>query len=408
MQKRRFDELEGLRGFAAIMVVVYHFLQAFYLLMVNGPASGGVQHMRFEDDLYGTPFLMPFSGTLMVAIFFVLSGFVLSIGFFQSKKTSVVRKLAAKRYLRLMIPALAATLVAFALSSLIFFKQGVFDINGSPWIDRRWGDDLSLLGAIKSGMFGIFVIDDSKYNVVLWTMMYEFAGSFIVFGFLLLFGKTNNRWLAYLFLIIATANTWYLPFILGVMLADGYASGLIKPGSYSKRLIVPLVVLAVFLGGFPLGGTQGTMYAAISPELLNINWVKFYLTIAATLIVGLVVFWRPLSELFKKPIISGVGKYTFALYLTHLPILLTVTMALFLLLNGPVGLSYNLSAIGAFALTIPVFVEAAVLFEKYVDAPAVRLSSNVAAIFLGEKPMPKVKGRLTGVIFNNLTNLIRK
>src|SRR4051812_4008381 len=104
----RFAELEGLRGVAAIMVVLYHFLLAFYSLAFLGIGNGYevAQHMRLEDNLYGNPIMAFLSGSFAVAIFFVLSGFVLSIGFFATKKHEILQKLAAKRYLRLMLPAL--------------------------------------------------------------------------------------------------------------------------------------------------------------------------------------------------------------------------------------------------------------------------------------------------------------
>lgn len=96
MQKKRFNELEGLRGVAAVVVALYHFLLAFYAIAFFGPAAGSVQNMRFEDNLYGNPIMVFLSGTFAVGIFFVLSGFVLSIAFFQTKKSEVVKKLATK------------------------------------------------------------------------------------------------------------------------------------------------------------------------------------------------------------------------------------------------------------------------------------------------------------------------
>jgi len=92
----RFMELEGLRGVAAIGVVLYHFGLSFYTLAFWGPGVTSVQNMRYEHFLHGNPAMVFLSGTFSVAIFFVLSGFVLSIGFFQTGKLEIIKKLAAK------------------------------------------------------------------------------------------------------------------------------------------------------------------------------------------------------------------------------------------------------------------------------------------------------------------------
>jgi peptidoglycan/LPS O-acetylase OafA/YrhL len=114
----RLLALEGLRGVAAIVVVIFHALLIFYEYMVFGPSVASTQHMGLEDNLFGSPFRIFFAGTFAVAIFFVLSGFVLSIGFLSKGKKIILQKLALKRYLRLMLPALASVMIAWLLITL--------------------------------------------------------------------------------------------------------------------------------------------------------------------------------------------------------------------------------------------------------------------------------------------------
>ena len=78
---QRFMALEGLRALAAIVVVLFHALYMFYPMAIEGVAP--VQHQRFEDNLFGNPLFGFISGGLAVSIFFALSGFVLSIGYFK-------------------------------------------------------------------------------------------------------------------------------------------------------------------------------------------------------------------------------------------------------------------------------------------------------------------------------------
>lgn len=390
--KKRFDELEGLRGVAAVMVALYHFFLAFYIIAFMGIGANKVQHTFFEDNLYGNPIMGVFSGTFMVAIFFVLSGFVLSIGFFQSGKSNIIKKLAAKRYIRLMVPALVSIMIAFILLSIGIagLKNEVAAISGSQWLSNSWATTPDFIKAFQSGVFGIFTKPSSPYNNVLWTMVYEFAGSFLVFGSLLLFGKLKYRWVFYVFLIFATFNTWFLGFVLGMVLADLYAKGRIQTKKHSWFLVIPLMALVLFLAAYPHEKVDGTVYQYTSMLSININWLILHLTLAAFGAVTLILLVKQLSTLFKARLFSALGKYTFALYLTHLLVIYTFSMAVFLLLNKTFGLGYNWSALLTLVASVPVVTLVAFLFEKYVDAPSIRLSTNVANILLGYSEPPRV------------------
>ena len=69
---RKLMELEALRGVAAVIVLFHHFL------LVVAPRLHG---RNFPDDLIAlvrTPLFALVNGSAAVAIFFVLSGFVLT------------------------------------------------------------------------------------------------------------------------------------------------------------------------------------------------------------------------------------------------------------------------------------------------------------------------------------------
>ena len=73
--------LEGIRGFAAFIVVIFHFIGNFHPASIYGTSNthvkGNVEHLFAM-----TPLNVLYSGSLAVCIFFVLSGFVLSMKFF--------------------------------------------------------------------------------------------------------------------------------------------------------------------------------------------------------------------------------------------------------------------------------------------------------------------------------------
>ena len=379
--------LEGIRGLAAIVVVLHHFAFAFFPLLILG--SGAVQHMRFEDNIHGTPLALLFSGTFAVAIFFVLSGFVLTIGFFQTKKDSIIKKLAAKRYLRLMLPALAITMVCCVLMKLGFpqYIAKAANITGSSWLlGEGWNFTPHFLGALYSGTVGIFLEGKSGYDNVLWTMATEFIGSFIVFAFVLLFGKSKYRWISYVMAMILTFNTWFLPFIFGMALADLYASGRLEAFK-KKRWIAGALVGTVFFGSYTWSA-PASVYTVINTQFfssITINYLVLYLTLGATFLVFSVLASRRLTSWLKKPKISALGKYTFSLYLVHLPILYTTGVLTFLILYPRLG--YNITALITFLVNVPVIALTTVIFQRYIDAPAVKFSDIVARAFENGGPI---------------------
>lgn len=406
MNKNRFNELEGLRGIAAIIVALYHAVFAFYIVAILGHTDGQgisfVQNMRFEDNLYANPIMVFLSGTFSVAIFFVLSGFVLSVGFFQTRKLEIIKKLAAKRYLRLMLPALASIMICLLLIGLGFSRvQEGAAITHSNWLLGSWNVMPNFFSALYDGVIGIFTQGQNSYNNVLWTMTTEFAGSFLIFGFLALFGTLKNRWILYIALIIITLNTWFMAFAAGMILADLYTSGILKQ---KRRNLSYLAVLGtgLFLGGFPLTHSNvsldGTPYGFLVIPGIPIYWNSFWLSIGAIILVATVLSVTQLANIFRHRYISKLGKYTFSLYLTHLPILYTFTMFCFLELRLRFGLGYNASALIAIALSVPVVIIVAWAFEKYVDGQSIRFSSFVANKLLsGESltiPYKKIKRRV--------------
>jgi len=381
-KSQRFMNLEGLRGVAAIVVVAYHITTLFYPGIAYGhdPVSAPIQHMRFEDNLYGSPLNVFLSGGFAVGIFFVLSGFVLSIGFFQTGKEAIIKKLASKRYLRLMLPALASVILSFVLLSLHFTanRDAAVAVTHSG-LPGEWSFAPNFIDVLRQGTFGIFFNSETYYNPVLWTMMYEFIGSFVVFVFLFLFGKSNYRWLVYAALAMATFGTWYLGFIIGTVIADLYARKKLPFYGGSRVFAAGLLIVGLLIGGYPFGVADGTVY-----NLIHLSWMTnsantaVYISIGAALVtVGLLSLSR-LSNFFASSRVSRLGKYTYSLYLTHYLIVLTLTTSLFVLFNRSMG--YNKSAVFAGICTVPVIIAVTWLFERYVDAPAIKFANYFSDI----------------------------
>ncbi|HEU0266337.1 MAG TPA: acyltransferase [Candidatus Saccharimonadaceae bacterium] len=378
----RFMALEGVRGIAAISVVLWHTTYMFFAFTIVG---AGVQHAKFESFLYGTPLMAFISGSWAVAIFFVLSGFVLSIKFFTRGDSDGVKSQLIRRYPRLMIPAAAVCLVACVIMLLgLNHNPAVNQFSHSDWLASMWSFVPSIPNALYDGTIGVFTSNASatQYDPVLWTMYWEFLGSLLVFGFLMFVGKNRKRWVGYGLLAALTYSTYLFGFLIGMIFADLYGHDKFK----KLNLGVALILVAV---GFYLGGiiTTSSPYYSFLPQIGGMQpgmFIWFVRALAAGLVVYVVLATPRITKLMERRWISGIGKYTYALYLMHKLVLFSFTGWVFLHLQSHLG--YNHAAAAAFIVSIPVIAVATVLFERYVDRPAIIFARKFGAWFTSEAP----------------------
>lgn len=171
----RLNQLDGLRGVAALSVVVYHFVCAFVpsvtdpgATALNGP---GEVVLRFL-----------FSGSFAVAIFFVLSGFVIANSAAGRRQPFLVS--ASIRYLRLALPAAASVLLAWLLLRAMPDAVRQLDaISPSWWFKWTYQDPIpGLPTALRDGLLDNFLTGGSQFNNVLWTMRIELIGSLLLYA----------------------------------------------------------------------------------------------------------------------------------------------------------------------------------------------------------------------------------
>jgi peptidoglycan/LPS O-acetylase OafA/YrhL len=318
-------EVEALRGVAAMIVLFHHFL------LVAAPHLHG---RNFPDDpiaLVRTPLFALANGTAAVAIFFVLSGFVLTLGGMEKRDWSQFLIGALKRWPRL-VPLVATVNVG----SAIFLMLGLY-------LDRSWfgasafRQDTSVIGrALTEGMFSTFFVGSASFNSVLWTMHYELFGSFAAYaaGLVLIFQKSFARAMAIgtvILLFTATltgdGGIYYAMLIAGVLIARVYierhtlapALGFLNP--WRVLIVLGTASLAVVLFGYDGYSKPVGFYAFMAGfELPGAEPLAH--GVAAVAILVLVLFCDPLRRSLAGPTAALLGRLSFPVYLVHLPILL--------------------------------------------------------------------------------------
>lgn len=375
--------LDSIRGMAAFVVVLCHYTYAFFPAATMG--SLAVAHTSVEQWLFKSPLSILFAGRFAVILFFVLSGFVLTLRFVSNQQGSLFPA-AIKRYVRLMPIALVSVLFAYLIMSLGFIYAGeAAQVTGSGWLTGLYVFDPSLSGALLHGLLGVFsagVDAPTSYNPVLWTIYYEFLGSLLVFGIASLVRGQSKRWLLYIIALLAFINTFFCGFILGLILADLYASRqqlFERIQNMSWVYKSGLLLFALLIAAFPTEQAQlGPYWNALILLKSDIDISRTILElVAASIIIMLALSWGGMTRLLERRQLIWLGKISYALYATHFIILFSLASGLFTVVDN--YLSYLPAVAVTAVISISATLALSALWHRYIELPSI-----VAATKVGE------------------------
>jgi peptidoglycan/LPS O-acetylase OafA/YrhL len=332
-------------------------------------------------------------GRLAVSIFFILSGYVLTAAVIARPLSFAA--LAGKRYVRLALPVLAATIPTLLLYPPgLYFNHELAYAAGSAWLDSvtSVGFHPGILGWLRNAFWVVFFVDGhTSYNAVLWTMRFEWYGSLLVFLSVSLLRHPGLRLVvaAALLLLIADLPVYvYLHlFFAGMILHDLTI--------LSMRCPSVCKVPPVFLNGF------GLLLAAMGlylPRLVMVaidqhagafacllwlrhampNWQGDRWMLAAIAVVVGVQLSPFLRRGLSRSFCQFFGRISFPLYLFHLPLILSLGCWLMLLLLP--RFTPAVAIAGTFGVTASIAILVAWLMTLLVEQPTLRLSARVGVL----------------------------
>lgn len=197
---------------------------------------------------------------------------------------------------------------------------------------------------------------------------------------------TTNPWLWYATLV---AGVWMSEHVLSVATGIQMGGGLTVAGTPLRH---GFLLLAFLCATYPYtsveAGTTSLWRSMLKiASILGLGSVAhfFWCIIGA---VSLVYYIVVHSQLLRKllvvhPVLPKLGQISFALYLTHVPILYTLTSAIFLPLYPFFDENMAVASFIAFLASLPVMFGVAYLFWKFVDQPAIDYSRQLAQRMLG-------------------------
>jgi len=377
---KRFAALDGLRGLAALAVVFCHVLSSS---PTYNPLTGATTLAHTDRSLrywlVASPLHLLWNGSLAVILFFVLSGFVLTLPLMRALDDYTGRlpekswrSYYPRRLLRLYLPVAGALLAAYALV-LAWPRHRV--ASASDWLNSFCSGispahllhDLALLagvGSLDPPLWSLrqevvcslllpafFLVARVKF-VPLWTKLAGCVGFILAASSLKPADESNST--------LALSLTLLGAFGLGALLASDLRwKERLSSWSAPKKLGLLLVsVLAA-------NSYWTALALGVHSSLLLAMGYTASLVGGAGLIVSVLVSARLSKQLCSKAV-SWLGARSFSLYLSHLPVLIALALAI-----GP-RRTWLL-----FLASLPVLFVVAELFYRVIERPSHRLSAAV-------------------------------
>lgn len=369
---KKLAPLEGQRGIAAFIVVIHHFILGFHPSI-----SGILPNTRTDYSIVGSPLFAAINGTGAVFYFFTLSGFVLSWGYFNSPDSGKLVWNALKRW-----PRLAGPTTIICVASALLFQAGAYyyheagNVSGSPWLRTFGGSAFhdtipSFSTAIWQGVTTFF---SGQYamNTNLWTMVYEYYGSLIVFALCPLFLKLKSRWLIPVAIILCLGSLvvsiypqsieklgfrFAVPFIVGMTI-----SKMLSTSTREFRLLNSVGLMAV--GLYLLGYYEPTGYYSWAAPIAQATSPNSVTTVIFSVGSGLIILATMKNDrLFStmdNAFMRYLGKISFPIYLVHLLVMGSISSWLYLKVfpsGGIVLLAATMIICLAFSLPLASFDE---------------------------------------------------
>ncbi|OJE52228.1 acyltransferase [Bacillus proteolyticus] len=371
---RRYKELDSLRGIAAIIVLLGHFLALFPIL-----------GKKVMYSTFGAYFSILWQGHSAVIIFFVLSGFVLSLPFYKGTEFNYLKYLI-KRVCRIYIPYIVILFIAIGIKLGIHSKIGTI-----PGLVQwgSWNIEVSLNRVMDHILF-LREFNSDAFIMVIWSLVHEMRIS-IVFP-LIIFLLLRVNWKVSIGIAMFLSVIGYLlmknipsefnmpvstnyfitlhyssMFIIGALLAKNreyLVSKIIN--SKVKYILLPLGLLFFSYPRIPfmllsklIGEIDYDLY------LIIIDW---YICFGAVLIILSALSSKLFSKLLLIKPVQFIGEISYSLYLVHPIVLLTTVHISYGKISVPLILLIS------FLFTMVV----SVLCYKFIEIPSIKIGRKLA------------------------------
>ena len=367
IEKTHIVYLDTIRGLAALTVVSEHFVIAYGL-----PCEGELCRQWLDNS----PLHIWWDGIVAVSMFFVLSGFVLSLKHFRTETGSDMAQFALlgyslNRISRIWLPygviLFMSALLYMATVNILPISTG---LPASDWITQMWrSHPLTLMSMLREA----FLLYLPPLVVLIpqsWTLSIELVLSlFLPVGLLL--AQRGVSWLLFFGVLAVTVlgvSVFVVHFLIGLLLAKYHkvVTSYLMRYRWQRWLIL---VIGLFF------------YTAADSLYSVLNDTGLWLVsgLGAGMILLFVLGSLQTQALLSQPSLRYIGKVSYSLYLLHMAVLMFLTPFLLQILALVVSNHLGLW-LGGWLLTIMVSLLLSLLSYHWLELPCMALGKRLSGL----------------------------
>lgn len=353
MGQERLLYLDGLKGIAAIWVILHHF----YLMTYTAIPT---EWYIIEDIPFVNIF---FNGNFAVHLFLMISAFLMTMVIRKNDSVYLLQRTIVKRYFRLMVPISIIIIITCLLYSCNLIAIHDFsELTGNSKISNYYYG-LSPKDFVYALLFT--PLGHSKVIGPCWMLKYIFIGTFliVIINIAIHNLEKKKRILIYsLALLLSYFISWnYVSIVLGMVLYDLCVEGGGNEKFFNKFIIVLLLLIAFSL---PL----------LSPSLFqNIVWINI---ISAFCLFLAVYYSAFIKNFLSATVFQFLGKVSLGIYLIHWPVFCSLSCLLLLRNYTSVNILIVLF------LSIVVVLILSFLYSRYIESKSGNIVNTITNYLL--------------------------
>ena len=344
----RASEIDGIRGWASLIVLLFHAFRE--MLKIAVPAVD-------------SPVLAPlFASDLAVSVFFVLSGDALSLGFFHSGQLAAIDRLVVRRYFRLTVPILMSCFITYLIMKAGFdhHAEAAQILARQDWLGSFLDFSPSLYEVLKYSLIKVYVAHTTggSYNPFLWTMSIEMIGSMLVFLACYLWARLKRGELICIYLIIGLTmlGSFFALFFAGVLFSSWRHRGVFERLLTNRTHQYTALLAAVFcMSIYVFAGSPGATHVVLHRLMIP--------SLSMTLVFCAYSQHR-LKAFFSNGLSRFLGVISFPVYLLQFQVLISLMSWLVVRRYEAKSQLDHASLLSFAAITVAVTIVAAWLFSK--------------------------------------------
>lgn len=346
----RMKYLDGLKGWCAISICIFHFLLMFIIDgYVGWRAMSEAVNSPKSYYFSNFPYSILTNNSFPLYIFFAILSFIICYSFLKNKDEDKIKSQAINRYFRFLPTVVISCFIAYLLLNLKLCDfNGFYKLTNNEWVLARGEVEYSFTDFLKISFFESF-FKGTQLLSPLWCLHYLFLGSFLAYFTMLIYDKVNNKIVLFTFMSIFFffVDPNYLAFVFGMI-----AAIVVNKEYISKKWQgILLVISGCIFGLFP---------SVLLPTFVNIE--VLYAIGSLLVIVGTHISFRD-NYFLNNKFINFMGKESLSAIIVQFLILQSLNIFLFISFHNQ-GMSSELNILINFIINMSLTVLFTYIYSK--------------------------------------------